>query len=109
MSSLAHTLPVGGADLGFHRGARRASQRFPLNADVRILTPRVSEGVVINASAGGLRVIVDESFHPGEELIASVVTGSRETQEYLRVVWSRPLSDGALVGLAFQKTRVRRP
>ena len=107
MASLAQTLPVGNRDFGFHHGARRASERFALNADVQVTSPESAEGVVINASAGGLRVAIDRPFAPGDDLVVRVSTPARETVEHVRVVWARDISDGALLGLQFRRSEIR--
>lgn len=102
MEPLATLLPTGPGDIDVHRGARRASRRYPLLADVVVLEPRPAEGLVINASAGGMRIALDAPFEEGEVLLMRVVPAeNRESVERARVVWTRALPDGFLVGLAF--------
>jgi len=102
MDRIASVVPVGGDDLAVHHGARRASRRFPLHADVELLEPRPATGVSLNVSAGGLRVALDQSVAIGELCVLRVRTAAdRETIEYARVVWMRELVDGFLVGLQF--------
>ena len=102
MDRISSVVPVGGDDLAVHRGARRTSRRFPLHADIEVLEPRLATGVSINVSAGGLRVAIDEPVAVGEFCVLRVRTAAdRETIEHARVVWTRELPDGFLVGLEF--------
>jgi len=96
------------AGQGRHRGAaaavdgtRRASQRFPLNADVEILEPFSAHGVVINASEGGLRIAVDTELPAGTLCVLEVQLEDSTTVEVARVAWVKAHPDGFLVGLSF--------
>ena len=102
MERIATLLPTGPTDPLVHRGARRLSTRYPLNADVRVLAPVESKGLVLNASAGGLRVTLDRPVHEGDELDLEVRFGrDRSSIERARIVWSRQLPDGWIAGLMF--------
>ena len=102
MERIATMLPEGGVDLDVHRGARRASQRHPLHADVELLDPVRAQGVAINASAGGMRVAIDQPLGVDTLCVVRVVTSAgREVLEKARVIWTRQLPDGWLVGLSF--------
>lgn len=101
-SSLAEKLPVGPGDLDTRFGHRRAARRYPLHADVQVVEPRSVAGVTLNASAGGMRVALQNGLTVGELCTIRVSTApGRETLEHMRVVWSRELPDGWLLGLAF--------
>lgn len=102
MERIANLLPVGREDREHHRGARRRSQRFPLNADVTFVEPAPAEGIVLNASAGGLRVTADRAIPVGELCVVDVIfSDDRHSIEHARVVWSRHLPDGWVLGLEF--------
>ncbi|MEM1414126.1 MAG: PilZ domain-containing protein [Myxococcota bacterium] len=82
---------------GAHYKARRQHDRWSLHADVSL--GRV-QGVVLNASAGGLRVAVDERLPEGlfELLVTTETTARRKRAE---LVWQRRLRDGWLCGVRF--------
>ena len=89
----------------FHRPSdnpgRRLSERFPLNADVEVLKPLSTTGVVINASDGGLRIAVGKELPVGAVCVLAVRVDDNETVEIARVAWSRQCADGYLVGISF--------
>ena len=101
MERIASLLPTGGGDLDTHHGARRAARRYPLNADVEVIEPRASSGIAINASAGGMRLALEEPLAVGELCVLRVSTTSREMIEHVRVVWTKEQPDGCLVGVEF--------
>ncbi len=102
MERISAMLPTGGADLDVHRGARRATQRYPLHADVELVEPVPAQGIVLNASAGGMRIAIDRPVDVDALCVVRVVTApGRELFEKARVVWTRELPDGWLVGLQF--------
>lgn len=101
MERISAILPTGRGDLAIHHGARRASQRWPWHADVELMEPAGGRGTTLNASTGGLRIALDRELPVGEHVVARVTTAHRETIEHMRVVWSRELPDGWLLGLAF--------
>ncbi len=102
MERIRELLPVGAEDPLAHKGARRQSTRFPLNADVSIVEPVEADGFVINASVGGLRIAVDREIPLERRCVADVhFELDRRSREHCRVVWSRELADGWLVGLEF--------
>lgn len=105
MERISAILPAGHGDLAIHRGARRASQRWPWHADVELIEPSGARGTTLNASAGGLRIAVDRELPVGEHVVARVQTAHQETVEGMRVVWVRELPDGWLVGLEFVEPR----
>ena len=81
---------------------RRNADRYPLNADVEILEPFNTHGVVINASEGGLRVAVDAELPLDAVCVIEIQVGEGKTVELARVVWIREHPDGYLVGLSFE-------
>jgi len=102
MESLAAMLPVGPQDELAHRGARRRATRYPMHADVKVVGAEASEGVVLNASAGGLRVALDRGYREGQRIELDIeLVNDRVSREAAEVVWSRELPDGWLVGLRF--------
>ena len=103
MERIGSLLPTGPRDLCAHRGARRQSTRFPLNARVDVFERGANaHGVVLNASEGGLRVAIDRELREGSVIELEVrFTEERQSRERARVVWSRPQPDGWLVGLRF--------
>ncbi len=106
MRSISDIFPIGPADVSHHRGARRRATRYPLHADVRVLSPRGLEGVVLNASAGGLRVTLDGAVAEGERIALEVsIPGEPAHRDEAVVVWSRELADGWLVGLQFVEAK----
>jgi hypothetical protein len=99
---LSSILPKGGADVAFHRGARRRSRRWALDAEVELLSPTRASGLAINASVGGLRIAVDRGVPVDHVCTLRVRTApSHETLEHAKVVWSQARPDGYLLGLEF--------
>jgi hypothetical protein len=82
---------------------RRSDERFPLNADVEILEPISASGVVINASANGLRIAIDKQLEKGTVCVLAIRVEDQQTIEVGRVAWSREFPDGFLVGLSLVK------
>ncbi len=80
---------------------RRVAERYPLNADVEILEPFNAHGVVINASAGGLRVAVNVALPLDAVCVVEVQLDEGKTVELARVAWVKEHPDGYLVGLSF--------
>lgn len=103
MESLAALLPVGPQDELTHRGARRRATRWPVHASVKVRsTGREASGVVLNASAGGMRVAVDRPCALGARVDVELsFVGDKIGYERAEVVWTRELPDGCLVGLRF--------
>ena len=75
--------------------------RYPLNADVEVLDPFPAHGVVINHSEGGLRVALDRELPLDVVCVLEIRLDEGKTVEMVKVVWSRGLPDGYLVGLQF--------
>lgn len=100
--SIAATLPIGTGDFDFSRGARRASRRYNLNADVDVVSPIEAHGIAINASAGGIRIAIDAALEVGASCELKITTTLKTLTERARVVWCRECPDGFLVGLAFE-------
>jgi hypothetical protein len=99
---LASILPKGGADVAVHRGARRRSRRWALDAEVDLLGPVRGAGLAINASVGGLRVAVDMGVPVGHVCTLRVRTApDHQTVEHAKVVWSQARPDGYVLGLEF--------
>lgn len=94
-------MPVGSSMGHVDDPGRRASQRYPLHADVEVLDPLHAHGVVINASEGGLRIAVDTALPLGAVCVLEVKSGEGDTVEMARVAWVRELRDGFLVGMSF--------
>lgn len=102
MNSISNMIPIGPQDESYHRGARRRATRYPLHADIVVRSPMRAEGVLLNASAGGLRVTLDHAVAEGEVLEVDVAFAEdRVARETAEVVWSRKLQDGWLAGLRF--------
>jgi hypothetical protein len=102
MERIGALLPIGSGDPSLHHGARRRSRRFPLNAEVDVIEPHSAEGVTLNASAGGIRIVVNEKLEPGSICLLEVhFTNERTSAEKARVVWAREMGDGWIVGLEF--------
>lgn len=80
---------------------RRLSERYPLNADVEVLEPLSTTGVVINASTGGLRIAIGKELPVGSVCVLAIRIDDNETVEIARVVWNRQHTDGYLVGVSF--------
>ena len=80
---------------------RRAGARIPLNADVEVLEPVSANGVVINASEGGLLVAIDKELPVGTVCVVAVQVEEQQTVEVARVVRIRMYPDGYLIGLSF--------
>ena len=99
---LSSILPKGGADVALHRGARRRSRRWALDAEIDLLGPVRGAGLAINASVGGLRVAVDMGVPVGQVCTLRVRTATdHQTVEHAKVVWSQARPDGYLLGLQF--------
>ncbi|MBT8452440.1 MAG: PilZ domain-containing protein [Deltaproteobacteria bacterium] len=99
---LSSILPKGGVDIAVHRGARRRFRRWPLDAEIELLTPTRGAGLAINASVGGLRVAVDMGVPLDHVCTLRVRTApDHATVEHARVVWSQARPDGYLLGLEF--------
>ncbi|MBN1654251.1 MAG: PilZ domain-containing protein [Deltaproteobacteria bacterium] len=81
--------------------SRRSSDRYPLNADVEVLEPLNTSGVVINVCDGGLRIAVSKELPVGAVCVLAVRVDEGETVEIARVAWSRQYADGYLVGVSF--------
>ncbi len=95
-------LPKGSADAALHRGARRKSRRWALDAEVDLIGPVQGTGLAINASVGGLRVAADTTMPVGQVCTLRVRTApNHETLEHAKVVWSKVQPDGYLLGLEF--------
>ncbi len=102
MQRIGPLLPVGQGDPAVHRGSRRRARRYPLNAEVTVIEPVHTQGVTLNASAGGLRIVVDEPIPEGEGcLIELSFTEERRSCETAKVVWSQQHRDGWVIGLEF--------
>ncbi len=94
-------------DEAFHLGARRRSQRLSLNANVKFLEPISAEGVVLNVSEGGMRVAVYQKL-PADQLcklqdwyVQVWIDQNTSFTKRARIVWSRELPDGWVIGLDF--------
>jgi hypothetical protein len=78
-------------------GARReASERVRLRADDRVI-----EGWTLNASRGGLRVIVEDRLEVGAVFGLSVGDGVPEVVRQSQVAWVQDEADGTICGLKF--------
>lgn len=99
---LSSMLPKGSADAAVHRGARRQSRRWALDAEVDLLGPVQGTGLAINASVGGLRVAADTGIPVGQVCTLRVRTApNHQTVEHAKVVWTKAQPDGYLLGLEF--------
>lgn len=79
----------------------RASRRYPLNADVEVVEPVTANGVVINASEGGLRVALDRDVPLDVVCVLEVSVDGGKTVEMAKVVWVRSEPDGCLAGFEY--------
>jgi hypothetical protein len=87
-------------DDAVHKGARRRSTRYRLNAAVQVMSPVQTEGVALNMSAGGLCIVVPRSIPDDLECLLEVwLTPQRAHTEVARVVWSREHVDGWVIGM----------
>lgn len=78
-------------------GARsEASERVRLRAEYRVI-----EGWTLNASRGGLRVIVEDRLEVGAVFELSVGDGVSEVVRQSRVAWVQDEADGTICGLKF--------
>lgn len=83
------------------RRDRRGSPRWPLHAEVEVLQPVQGQGVAINGSRGGMRIAVDCPLSEDDVCILRTRYGPGVTRTGRgRVVWSKPVRDGWIVGLA---------
>jgi hypothetical protein len=99
---LSSILPKGGADVAVHRGARRRSRRWALDAEIDLLSPVRGSGLALNASVGGLRVAVDTGVPVGQICTLRVRTApDHQTVEHAKVVWAKARPDGYVLGLRF--------
>jgi hypothetical protein len=61
-----------------------------------------TQGIVLNVSRGGLRVISTVPFELGEACSVRLIFGDRAARlEEARVVWSREERDGYILGIAY--------
>lgn len=91
-------------DASWHRGARRQHRRWSLDATISLRIPRRVEGITLNASRGGLRIAVDRPLPEGEPLRVHVASPEGHmAHETAHVVWQRPVADGYVAGLAFER------
>jgi len=99
---LSSILPKGGADVAVHRGARRRSRRWALDAEIDLLGPVRGAGLALNASVGGLRIAVDMDVPVGQVCMLRVRTApDQQTVEHAKVVWAKARPDGYVLGLQF--------
>jgi hypothetical protein len=99
---LSSILPKGGADVALHRGARRRSRRWALDAEIDLLGPVRGAGLALNASVGGLRIAVDMDVPVGQVCTLRVRTApDHQTVEHAKVVWAKARPDGYVLGLQF--------
>lgn len=102
MERIGALLPIGSGDPSLHHGARRRSRRFPLNAEVEVIQPTKAEGITLNASAGGIRIVANNELKAGTVCELRVhFTEEKVSTELARVVWSRAMRDGWVLGLEF--------
>lgn len=81
---------------------RRRTPRWPLHAEVEVIEPVQGAGVAINGSTGGMRFAVDCGLSPGQHcLIRTRFVSGDERVERARVVWTKELRDGWIVGVQF--------
>ena len=79
---------------------RRHEARIPVDADVRVTKPVKADGVVLNASVGGLRIAVDREVPVGQACEFEVWSDGelRKTLTAV-VVWSKEHPDGWVLGI----------
>lgn len=82
---------------------RRRTLRFASHADIELRSRRTSgQGVVINASLGGLRVACTAGPPIDEVCVVQLRDpGSAERTSKARVVWRREQPDGFILGLQY--------
>jgi hypothetical protein len=97
------SVPLEASDEEFREDARRRSQRECSHADVEFLSPVTAEGVALNISEGGLRVAVYDEIPADAECLVKVrLEDDRQVERQARVVWSRKVADGWVLGLEFK-------
>ena len=102
MSRIGPLLPAGAKDSAFHYGARRRTRRYPVDAEVVVIEPRKTTGLALNASAGGLRIMVVDEIPQGEQCLLELsFTEDRRSTEKAKVVWSQEHADSWVLGLEF--------
>ncbi|MEM9694724.1 MAG: PilZ domain-containing protein [Myxococcota bacterium] len=80
----------------------RDSQRVPMLAEVVFLHPKGLRGVAVDASRGGMRIVLEEELEIGQRCIAIVQLESGEkTHERMEVVWVKRTHRGWEVGFKF--------
>lgn len=89
-------------DQAYHHGARRRSRRYRFNANVHIVSPVEADGVTLNMSEGGLRIVLPQTLPQDQECLLQVwVTPRRCYVERARVVWSQEYVDGWVLGMEY--------
>lgn len=106
MRMISDLFPAGPADRAHHRGARRRARRSPLHADVVVSGPVWATGVVLNASAGGLRAVFEQAVPKGAQVYLHVALRSTTCGQAGQVVWTRYVGDGWLAGIAFAPSAI---
>lgn len=97
------SVPLDASEEEFREDARRRSQRACSDADVVFLEPVKAEGVALNISEGGLRVAVYEEIPADADCLVEVRREDGEHAERrARVVWSKKVADGWVLGLEFR-------
>lgn len=82
---------------------RRASPRVPMDADVEVLAPTPANGIVLNASTGGLRVALDSALYVEDYCHLRITTDDERGEvARARVRWVKAVLDGWVVGLELE-------
>ncbi len=84
--------------------SRRSTERVPLHATVEVVSPSRAEGVVLNASLGGLRIALDKPLYVNDLCHLKIATDEGEGRwAKARVKWVKEMADGWVVGLELTK------
>jgi hypothetical protein len=89
-------------DEAFQPVARRRSERESSNANVDFIEPVKAEGVTLNISDGGMRVAVYQEIPADQDCIIKIwLTDNHHVCRRARIVWSKAVADGWVLGLEF--------
>jgi hypothetical protein len=100
-------LPTGGV-----HATRRGGARKEVSARVTLVSAsgKTLEGWALNASRGGVRVILEERVEPGADFAVTMTDPTGQTgPQPGRVVWVQDEPDGVVAGIEFRPGGVGGP